>query len=61
MLSASAMENSDEQRKVEEARAYHVSLLDNVEDGVIGTDADDFRVTSWNKGAATTEPRSRLS
>ncbi len=55
------MENSDEQRKVEEARAYHVSLIDNVEDGVIGTDADDFRVTSWNKGAASTEPRSRLS
>lgn len=45
------MENSDEQRKVGEARADHVSLLDNVEDGVIGTDADDFRVTSWNKGA----------
>ena len=45
------MENSDEQRKVEAARAYHVSLVDNVEDGVIGTDADDFRITSWNKGA----------
>ena len=45
------MENSDEQRKVEAARADHVSLLDNLEDGVIGTDADDFRITSWNKGA----------
>jgi PAS domain S-box-containing protein len=51
LLSAPAMENSDEQRNVDEARAYHASLLDNVEDGVIGTDADDFRVTSWNKAA----------
>ena len=55
------MENSDKQRKVDEARAHLVSLLDNVEDGVVGTDADDFRVTSWNKRAARTEPRSRLS
>ncbi len=34
-----------------QALAYHASLLDNVEDGVIVTDADDFRITAWNKGA----------
>jgi PAS domain S-box-containing protein len=38
-------------RRGREARAYHASLLDNVEDGVIATDADDFRITAWNKGA----------
>lgn len=29
----------------------HASLLDNVEDAVIATDADEFRVTAWNRGA----------
>jgi PAS domain S-box-containing protein len=31
--------------------AYYASLLENVEDGVIATDAEDFRLTAWNKGA----------
>ncbi|HEY2656084.1 MAG TPA: PAS domain S-box protein, partial [Solirubrobacteraceae bacterium] len=38
-------------RRGREALAYHASLLDNVEDGVIVTDADDFCITAWNKGA----------
>jgi PAS domain S-box-containing protein len=38
-------------RRGREALAYHASLLDNVEDGLIATDADDFRITAWNKGA----------
>jgi PAS domain S-box-containing protein len=40
-----------DRRAAEQLQALHASLLDNVEDGVIGTDADDFRITSWNKGA----------
>jgi PAS domain S-box-containing protein len=40
------------ERKREEARlAYDASLLENVEDGVIATDAEDFRVIAWNIGA----------
>jgi PAS domain S-box-containing protein len=38
-------------RRGRDALAYHASLLDNVEDGVIATDAHDFRITDWNKGA----------
>jgi PAS domain S-box-containing protein len=40
-----------ERKRAEEQLAYHASLLDNVEDGVIATDAEDFRITAWNKGA----------
>jgi PAS domain S-box-containing protein len=40
-----------ERNRAREQLAYHASLLDNVEDGVIATDADDFRITAWNKGA----------
>jgi PAS domain S-box-containing protein len=45
------MEDITEQRRDDEERAYHASLLANVEDGVIATDADEFRVTAWNRGA----------
>jgi PAS domain S-box-containing protein len=38
-------------RRGQEALAYHASLLDNLEDGVVATDGDDFRITAWNKGA----------
>ncbi len=38
-------------RRPADEHRYLASLLDNVEDGVIATDADDFRVTAWNKGA----------
>jgi PAS domain S-box-containing protein len=38
-------------RRGREALAYHASLLDNVEDGVIATHADDFSISAWNKGA----------
>jgi PAS domain S-box-containing protein len=38
-------------RAAEEQLHYHASLLENVEDGVIATDAEDFRVTAWNTGA----------
>jgi PAS domain S-box-containing protein len=31
-------------------RAYHTSLLENVDDAVVGTDAD-FCLTVWNRGA----------
>jgi PAS domain S-box-containing protein len=31
-------------------RAYHASLLEHVDDAVVGTDPD-FRVTVWNRGA----------
>jgi PAS domain S-box-containing protein len=40
-----------ERKRTEEQLRYHASLLDNVEDGVIATDAVDFRITAWNKGA----------
>lgn len=40
-----------ERKRAEERLRYHVSLLDNVEDGVIATDAEDFRITAWNRGA----------
>jgi len=38
-------------RRGRNALAYHQSVLDNLEDGVIVTSADDFRITAWNKGA----------
>ena len=40
-----------ERKAAEEQLHYHASLLENVEDGVIATDAEDFRVTAWNTGA----------
>ena len=40
-----------ERKRAEEQLRYHASLLDNVEDGVIVTDAEDFRITAWNRGA----------
>lgn len=40
-----------ERKHAEALLAYHESLLDNVEDGIVGTDAEDFRVTAWNRGA----------
>ena len=35
----------------EEQLRYHASLLDNVGDALIATDADNFRITAWNRGA----------
>ena len=40
-----------DRRAAEQLQTLHASLLDNVEDGVIGTDAENFRITSWNRGA----------
>ncbi len=40
-----------DRQAAKELQAYHASLLNNVEDGIIVTDALDFRVTSWNRGA----------
>lgn len=40
----------DHERSLEE-RAYYASLLDNIEDGVIATDTDEFLITAWNRGA----------
>jgi len=40
-----------ERKRAADEHQVLVSLLDNEEDGVIATDADDFRVTAWNKGA----------
>jgi PAS domain S-box-containing protein len=39
-----------ERKHAQEQLRYHASLLDNVEDGVIATDAS-FVVTAWNRGA----------
>ena len=39
-----------QRRAVEERLAYHASLLENVDDAVVGTDPE-FRVTIWNRGA----------
>lgn len=44
-----ARDATTEQRANTE-RAYHSSLLDNVDDAVVGTDAD-FCLTVWNRGA----------
>jgi PAS domain S-box-containing protein len=38
-------------RRGRNALAFHQSMLDNLEDGVIATSADDFRIIAWNKGA----------
>jgi PAS domain S-box-containing protein len=38
-------------RRGRNALAVHESMLDNLEDGVIATSADEFRITAWNKGA----------
>ena len=43
--------DTTERNRAREQLAYHASLLDNVEDGVIATDAEDFRITAWNRGA----------
>jgi PAS domain S-box-containing protein len=40
-----------ERRRGRDALANQASVLDNLEDGIIVTDADDFRITAWNKGA----------
>ncbi len=37
--------------RAREQLAYLASLLDNLKDGVIATNADDFRITAWSKGA----------
>jgi PAS domain S-box-containing protein len=37
-------------RRGQEALAYHASLLENVDDAVVGTDPE-FRLTIWNSGA----------
>lgn len=39
-----------ERTAVEERLAYHASLLDNLDDAVVGTDPE-FRLTVWNRGA----------
>jgi PAS domain S-box-containing protein len=44
-------EDVTEEKRVQEELRYHASLLDNVEDAVIATDAEDFLVTAWNRGA----------
>jgi PAS domain S-box-containing protein len=44
------MEDITQEKRDQEARAYHAILTDNVEDAVVGTDAD-FRLTVWNRGA----------
>jgi PAS domain S-box-containing protein len=44
------MDDITEQKRAEEERAYHAILIDNVEDAVVGTDAQ-FRLTVWNRGA----------
>jgi PAS domain S-box-containing protein len=38
-------------KATEEQLRYHASLLENVEDGVIATDAEHLRVIAWNAGA----------
>jgi PAS domain S-box-containing protein len=38
------------ERQFDTERAYHATLLRNVEDAVVGTDPD-FRLTVWNRGA----------
>ena len=38
-------------RRGRNALAYQESMLDNIEDAVIATSADEFRITAWNKGA----------
>jgi PAS domain S-box-containing protein len=43
--------DTTERTRAREQLGYHASLLDNVEDGVIATDASDFRITAWNRGA----------
>jgi PAS domain S-box-containing protein len=40
-----------DRRVSDEQQAYHASLLNHVDDGVIATDAEDFRITAWNRGA----------
>lgn len=45
-----AMVDVTERRRVAEQLAHHASLLDIVEDAVLGTDAA-FRLTVWNRGA----------
>ncbi|MGZ6652224.1 MAG: PAS domain-containing protein [Solirubrobacteraceae bacterium] len=40
-----------DRRVSDEQQAYHANLLNNVDDGVIATDAEDFRITAWNRGA----------
>lgn len=40
-----------ERRLARQQLRYQAITLDSVEDGIIFTDADDFRVTAWNAGA----------
>ena len=40
-----------ERKRHEDRLRYHAGLLDNMEEGLIATDADDFRITAWNRGA----------
>jgi PAS domain S-box-containing protein len=44
------MTDVTERRRVEDERRSHASLLENIDDAVVGTDAD-YRVTAWNTGA----------
>jgi PAS domain S-box-containing protein len=39
-----------ERKRAEEQLRYHASLLDNMDDAVLGTDAE-FVLTAWNRGA----------
>jgi PAS domain S-box-containing protein len=43
--------DTTERTRAREHLGYHASLLDNIEDGVIATNASDFRITAWNRGA----------
>jgi PAS domain S-box-containing protein len=44
------MNDVTEEKRAAEQLAHHASLLDIVEDAVVGTDAE-FRLTVWNRGA----------
>jgi PAS domain S-box-containing protein len=43
--------DTTERRQAEGQLRYHASLVENMEDAVVATDADDFCITAWNKGA----------
>jgi PAS domain S-box-containing protein len=40
-----------ERKQADAELAFHASLRANIDDGVIATDAEDFRIVSWNRGA----------
>jgi PAS domain S-box-containing protein len=50
MAAVAVARDATAEQRVEKERAYHASLLDNVDDAVVGTDPD-FRLTVWNRGA----------